>query len=403
MNENIIIQRLQGDDQFDLAHFLRRYAFSPSPPIADPGEGWQKDWWKNARETAETFVLLKDGRPQATAAHVTMRHTIRDLIVPTWGLWGVATHPAARRNGYARQLLAAWHEAAYEAGLAVTLLYPFRESFYQRLGYVTYPQPRKVKFEVANLAPLLKWDFPGEIDLRSTQDDFQTWRDYLRTFQPHIHGFALSDSGWPESVMRFNSNREHWLALARIEGEVRGAMLYRLEGPEGAFDMKVNGFYSSDVWGRYLLLEWMARHIDHAREATVSLPPFEQPDTWLEDLKVKFEGGFAPMARVLNVAQIGGIQAGPGTFTARVHDDHCPWNNGIYRFETADGVLHVSALNAPDSADCDLAIQGVTALVYGAHDPATFTLRGWGDPPPAVQATMRRMFPARLPYMHEKF
>jgi hypothetical protein len=45
----------------------------------------------------------------------------------------------------------------------------------------------------------------------------------------------------------------------------------------------------------------------------------------------------------------------------------------------------------------------LAALVYGGHDPADFPMRGWGEPDPATQATMRAMFPHALPFLHASF
>jgi len=53
------------------------------------------------------------------------------------------------------------------------------------------------------------------------------------------------------------------------------------------------------------------------------------------------------------------------------------------------------------TADCQLTIQGLSALVYGVSDPEDFALRGWGDPSPALIDTLRMIFPPRLPYLHE--
>ena len=58
---------------------------------------------------------------------------------------------------------------------------------------------------------------------------------------------------------------------------------------------------------------------------------------------------------------------------------------------------------AVPEADCALSIQGLSALVYGAHDPGDFQVRGWGDPSPDTLATMRVMFPQKLAYLHEWF
>jgi predicted acetyltransferase len=106
------------------------------------------------------------------------------------------------------------------------------------------------------------------------------------------------------------------------------------------------------------------------------------------------------MSRVLDVARIGGMQVGAGGFNARISDPLCPWNEGTWRFAAQDGRLQVSAAH---EGDCNLTIQGLTALVAGTHDPQELELRGWGDPDPALQATLRRMFPRLWPYLHENF
>jgi hypothetical protein len=53
------------------------------------------------------------------------------------------------------------------------------------------------------------------------------------------------------------------------------------------------------------------------------------------------------MGRVVDVARIGGMETGPGGFTARVSDPLCPWNEGVWRFETVDGKLQVISMEAP--------------------------------------------------------
>ena len=112
------------------------------------------------------------------------------------------------------------------------------------------------------------------------------------------------------------------------------------------------------------------------------------------------------MVRVVAVAQLSarGIQTGPGRFAARITDPLCPWNGGTWHFETVDGELRVGPVASAESApDCTLSIQALATLVYGTHDPGDFAFRGWGDPLPQVQETMRAMFPRKLPYLHEVF
>jgi hypothetical protein len=106
------------------------------------------------------------------------------------------------------------------------------------------------------------------------------------------------------------------------------------------------------------------------------------------------------MSRVLDVEKISGMDVGEGSFAVRVMDPLCPWNEGVWRFDSSGGRLQVSKTS---KADCQLTVQGLTALVAGTHDPQDFTLRGWGEPDPALQAVLRNMFPRMSPFLHENF
>jgi hypothetical protein len=229
-------------------------------------------------------------------------------------------------------------------------------------------------------------------------DGFDAYLDYTRQLRGRVHGMALLDHPDRASAQR----NKFWLLLAKVEGQVVGLMVYDLKGEKVTeFDLRAIHFCYHDVRGRYLLLAWLARHVDQVKRVEIWLPPFEQPETWLADLQVRGETLVrAPMGRVLDVGGIGGLQTGPGRFSASISDPCCPWNWGIWRFETQDGVLKVGPA---ESADCDLSIQALSALVYGTHDPGDFAIRGWGNPSPQVQDTMRVMFPPRQPFLHELY
>jgi len=116
-------------------------------------------------------------------------------------------------------------------------------------------------------------------------------------------------------------------------------------------------------------------------------------------MKVQTEPAWiSPMGRVLDMETITGMGVGEGSFTAQLSDPLCPWNEGVWQFESANGVLAVSK---GGSAECELNINALSALFYGTHDPGDFALRDWGNPTQELRSTMRRMFPAKLPYLHE--
>jgi hypothetical protein len=90
------------------------------------------------------------------------------------------------------------------------------------------------------------------------------------------------------------------------------------------------------------------------------------------------------------------------TFHGAARRPTLPWNEGTWRFESVDGLLDVQQA-AEAAADCTLHVQALAALAYGTHDPGDFAVRGWGDPSPEVQTTLRAMFPRMLPHLHELF
>jgi predicted acetyltransferase len=392
---DVTLRQVYGDEMLEITHWMHGYALRPSPPLIDKAE-YQA--MVRQRKGVIYFALYEDGEPVACAASTPLVQQVRGAPFGAGGVIDVVTHPAARRKGYSRRLMTRLLDAVRQEGRPLSCLYPFRESFYERLGYVTFPQIRKARFAPSTLAPLLKVDLSGEVELTSISEGYETYLDYMLRVQRRVHGMALfehADHGWAQRD-RF------WLALARVDGEAVGLMLYDLRGErETEFNLRAVRFCYHTSAGKYLLLQWIAHHIDQANQAELWLPPFELPETWLADMNATIETAyFTPMGRVVDLAQIGGMHTGPGGFSVHIDDPLCPWNEGIWRLETVDGRLHVSPA---EGANCALRIQGLSALVYGAHDPVDFCVRGWGDPSPEVQATMRAMFPPMLPHLHEMF
>ncbi len=390
-----IIRPIEGDKMLDIVHSLSSYAFHASPPIPDKAES--AEWRKSHPETAYV-AAFEDTLPVACAAASPLTQNVRGALFKMTGIHNVATHPAARRKGYALSVLTRLLADQRAGGHVLSCLWPFRESFYERIGYVTFPITHKLALNIAALVPLLSADLGGTVEMALIGDAYNAYRDYVRTLQTRIHGMAMFDCADPVGAKR---NRV-WLALARVQGQIVGAMMYELRGEQIAdFTMVVRRFVYTTSRGRYLLLAWIARHADQASKIELSLPPFEHAETWLDDLKVSAQPvALSPMGRVLDVARLSGMHTGPGRFAARISDPICPWNEGVWQFETVDGILQVSQASV---AECELNIQAIAALVYGTQDAGDFAVRSWGAPSPQVQETMRAMFAAMTPYLHENF
>ena len=391
----INVRQLNGEEMYNTLYNLNSYSLHPSPPFQN-----KEDWMSVVRERQEMscFSVCEDDTPISVVVSTPMRQNMRGKFFPASGVWGVSTLPSGRRKGYCRLAMRSLLESDRASGKVFSNLYPFRESFYERLGYVSYPLMKIARFETQSLASLLKMKLNGEIRLQYVSEAYQAYREYLVDMQTDRHGMALFDHG---DMGRVRKNL-FWVAMAEFAGVVEGLMMYRIIGEEVTkYIFMVGRFYYRTSRARYLMLNWIARHIDQADRAELWLSQDEYPDTWLADMQAKIESSIRPaMSRVLDIEKLSGMEAGQGNFSAKIIDELCPWNEGAWRFVSEQGKLRIQKSS---KSDCELTIQGLTALINGAHEPQDIPLRGWGNPDEDVQAIMREMFPKMNPFMHEMF
>jgi len=394
---DIIIRIMDQDEVQTLTRMLTRYAFSPSPPLPTY-EAWAHDMEIYGTHTLYIGVF-EHGKVLACAGVTTLTQNIRGQLYAGGGVCDVSVHPEARRRGIARSMIKYIFQHLYEHGIPTSQLSAFRESFYTRLGYTTFTLPHIVRFSPVALQPLLKKDLGGSVELLELAKNVQPYLDFLQQMQQKVHGMALFA---PARSVKDRQSKQAWLALARVEGRVVGAMTYKITNNKE--DMKVDSFWYENAQGRYLLLEWFARHIDHANTIEIRLPSYERPETWWPDMEIQLGSVVTDtplLGRLVDITRLSGMQSGPGQATIAIKDEYCPWNEGTYSFESNDGKLHIE--RSAQTPDCTLSIQGLSGLIYGTHEPQSFAIREWGNPSPQVQETLLSLFPPKEPYLFERF
>lgn len=125
----LTIRQVDGEEMLEAVYPLTSYALHPSPPLPD------RDQWNETvrrRRGITCLVVYEDNASVACAASAPLTQNVRGALLGMGGIWGVATHPAARRKGYCRTLMTRLLEAMHQSGRPLSGLYPFRESFYSR-------------------------------------------------------------------------------------------------------------------------------------------------------------------------------------------------------------------------------------------------------------------------------
>ena len=183
---NITIKDLPYDQAAPHLNWLTSYAFFPTPPVRE--EGPYMEILKQTDKTTRHLVVFEDDDPVACAGAGGMTQNVRGKLMPMSGIFRVATHPAARRKGYSFQVMAELLKAERDSGTPFTCLYPFRETFYARLGYVSFPLGVKVKMNITGLLPLAKQGIGDKVELVEYISDPSRYSDFITSYQNQTHG-----------------------------------------------------------------------------------------------------------------------------------------------------------------------------------------------------------------------
>lgn len=375
----------------------QRYAFYATPPVDVTSYDEQSVLYQDCK----MLGIFEGEKSVATTITLPMTQNVRGKIFKMGGVAGVTSDPMARRKGYVKRLMQQAFRDMYNDGTAVSTLYPFRESFYERLGYTAFTHIKSVKFKTADMKPLLNLNLSGTTEYHLQKEAWSEVHKVMQKEQQNSHGLGL----FAEDALKYLfGDVDWWFVLARDDsGKVIGAMSYKITGYKGTFE--VQNFFVQNSLARYLLLQFIAKHIDQTPDVLIKrLNPDYRPETWFSDLDMKSNPDIwiTAMGRVINIRELNGLQVGSGKVTIQVQDADCKWNNGIFTFEAHDGTLSISDAN-DEQADCTLTIQGLSALIYGTHDLQDFQWRGWGNLSDELIHKLNRLFPPRNPFLFVVF
>jgi predicted N-acetyltransferase YhbS len=393
------IRQVTAEERLDTMFPLQTYAFSPSPWTDEAVEAYRSFTPYNSGTVS--LVAEEDGEALAGVAAVPMRQNLRGVVHPMAGIASVASHPSARRRGLVRALMERLLRQMRDDGHPLSALYPFRPSFYQRFGYVGLPRPRVAGFAPAGLAHLVRAELPGTVTRQHIKQGYDDYRAFTVRLLEERHGFSVFPDYRAESL---RDNQPRWVAIARVDGEVVGAVTYRIERHGG--DLIADDMLTTGPLGRALLLQFFARHVDQVSRILVSLGVGEAPELWATDMavtteaRVSFPGSPAPMARVLSLTALAGTPVGEGGVTVEVVDDQLI--GGRYRLDGDDGRLVVGT-GFPGEPQATLTAAGLSALLYGVLDPVEVVVRGLGAADADATTALRSLFPRRLPYLFSDF
>jgi len=357
----MIIRYITQDEKAEFMS-LCRYAFGnwSNEAVKDEEVSWL--------EPGETLCVFEDNRIVSGLICYSLKQNIRNKIMRMGGIGAVATYPEMRRKGYVKALMKEVFRKMKEMDIPVSMLSPFKESYYQQYEYAVTTGHLELKF---NPAAIPREEIAGDIAVIRT-DSANSWERYLRFQQKavqKIHGLVNPGiskinhlySKCRNSMFVFFSRDNYDIAF------IRYSKSYKEKG-----EIEIDEVFWFDEAGRKAVFSFLSLHLDQIDEISMPVAFGVNFYNWFDNATAHLSASIKNnpwMVRIIDVKKaLEGIPVGKeGQIIISIEDKYCPWNEGNYLISGADGILH--CLETVASAEIALNISELSALLYGSFSP----------------------------------
>jgi predicted acetyltransferase len=347
----------------------------------DPSKDEDPAWFP-----VEEMLGLFDGQSLVSGLVVRrFRQSVRGTKKLMGGVAGVATLPEWRGRGCVKTLFRFAFGLMRQAGRPVTMLHPFRESFYEQFGYVAAEAELWLGVPLEALAHYLRRTTGPGLDLfrRHGREGLARFLAAVADREALHNGYVLSDEASPTFWARRLRNAVY--VFVESGGRVRAAAAYRTLLKTETPELRVMDWYWSDPESRDALFGYMASHRDQVSRLHFPVPPRVPFHQWLRDTMTPYRLRVDEkpwMVRIVDV--VGALEGVPAALDQElliaVKDPWCGWNNRCFRLGGRKGWLRVEPAGEEQSAAeaaVEVDIRGLSALLYGTLDREELVHRGW--------------------------
>jgi predicted acetyltransferase len=219
-------------------------------------------------------VIEKDGRIAGQAALYAIELWLGGRRVPCAGIASVSVTPGQRREGVSHVLFEQLHAEVSARKSALTLLYPFREGFYARLGYATTVPlvTLRVAAEAITRAACLA-DASKGFAFRTLEGPLlpEARALYEEVAAREAGRLARSEARW---LKLFSGETRHWMGAVSDEGRLEGYLSFAYDVPvtHGRQTLIVHELIARSPKARRALLTALGRQRDQVDDLEITVP-----------------------------------------------------------------------------------------------------------------------------------
>ena len=366
----------------------------------------------------EVFVAEIDGKIAAALQCFSFQQSVRGSLKAMGGIGGVWTYPEYRNQGCVKALMKSAFLEMRMQGICVSMLTPFKESFYSTLGYAIANSTNEITIPISALANYLK--SPNLANLTCDRIPATEVKDILanflyenlrsQTLQPHSHGLAITNFTYDQW---WHLHRQKLCVLIKRDRQPVAIAIYAIDSsgnlPICDRQIEISSIFWTDIESRDRLLHFFASHRDQIHSLKMPVPLDANVHTWLSNAGRLASSMTDPwMVRAIDiVGALHGLPIACEPFTFALSDPDCHWNDGIFGVNGDRGQLTVKRYGNGDinlAIDFQTTIAGISALIYGTHQISELLHNQWiTEITPETSARLEKWFTPCLIYNPFKF
>lgn len=383
-----------------------RAAFTANEAHAFANELADAEYWLTQGPIGDLRGLYADG--QLVSQMVIFPFTVMTggVDLPLGGIASVSTPPQHRRRKYVDQMLRAACTEMRERGMALSMLHPFKTSFYRQFGWASCQERRHYSGSPELFRSFLKTQ-QGHFVAAGPDDIAELNTIYTGALRGRFGPLVRNEEWLQKDVLVYNKKPRYAYIWRNEAGHGRAYIVYRWEKRPTGTAMAIREIVALDPEARAQLFGLIANHDSQCNEVRfVALADAPVNMLLPNPLKCEIEPYF--MLRLLDVAQALSAFRYPkdvaGTLTLAVDDPWISENQGVYQIEVAHGNAAVTRLSATSEAAvrCDVA---VLAQIYARYlrprSAASFGLLA--APNRAALTLLDAMFAGLAPFTSDFF
>jgi predicted acetyltransferase len=304
-------------------------------------------------------VVEKGGQLVGCGALYPIEIWIGGKKVSVGGVASVAVAPEARRQGVAKALLTSMQAEMESSGAALSLLYPFEEGFYARLGYgVTCPL-LTLSLPSKNLLSLQGADAGLKAVAADGSRATVLYEEVARRSSGRL---VRSETRWLD---RFSKEERYWMGVAASDDALHGYASFSYESRAGEGQtLVVHELTANGHAAKHALLVAIGRQCEQVETVELALACDDPLAVGLQGARGKLDRG--PMVKPIGArrALMSRGYQGDGDLTLAIADDSA---KKPLRLSVRSGVAEVS--EASGSADIELSGATLGSLVASGLRP----------------------------------